>query len=153
VQVFGLSGRTAFEVGFTDISYTAPDPASFAFTPPAGSRRSAPDLSGRTPLAVRVRPGDVRGQVRAGPVVPPGVKPPSARPASTEPRWIGKGWTAVVELPETMLPGLFQQMASPVPGGRLLHTALLDVLRTDDGRVFAGAVTGSFLEHVASTTR
>jgi hypothetical protein len=35
---------------------------------------------------------------------------------------------------------LLQQAAVPVPGGRLLSTALVNVLILDDGRVFAGSV-------------
>ena len=35
---------------------------------------------------------------------------------------------------------MFAQATTAVPGGRLLHTALVNVLVTSDGRVFAGSV-------------
>jgi hypothetical protein len=35
---------------------------------------------------------------------------------------------------------LLQQAAVAVPGGRLFSTAVVNVLFTDDGRVFAGSV-------------
>src|SRR5690606_32016548 len=40
---------------------------------------------------------------------------------------------------------LYQQLTTPVDGGRLLSSTLLSVLITDDGRVLAGAVPGDAL--------
>ncbi len=36
-------------------------------------------------------------------------------------------------------------------GNRLLHTALVNAVFLADGRVFVGAVSPSYLEHVAAT--
>jgi hypothetical protein len=62
----------------------------------------------------------------------------------------GTGWESVVEFPaspasaeaDAMLSNdpLLQQAAVAVPGGRLFSTAVVNVLFTDDGRVFAGSV-------------
>jgi hypothetical protein len=48
-----------------------------------------------------------------------------------------------------MLDGL----TTRVDGGRVLQTSLVTVLFTDDGRVFAGAVTADHLLEVASSGR
>ena len=48
-----------------------------------------------------------------------------------------------------MLDGL----TTRVDGGRVLQTSLVTVLFTDDGRVFAGAVTADHLLDVASSGR
>ena len=40
---------------------------------------------------------------------------------------------------------------TPVPGGRLLSTALVSVLITDDGKMYVGAVTPAALQQVAKT--
>ena len=59
----------------------------------------------------------------------------------------GEGWSSIVELPAGELPAdvvtspLYTAATEPVAGGRLLSTALVNVLLTDDGRVFAGAVS------------
>jgi hypothetical protein len=64
----------------------------------------------------------------------------------------GKGWETVIGFPaapngqgaaltESILKDpLLSQAAVVVPGGRLLSTALVNVLVTDDGRIFVGMV-------------
>jgi hypothetical protein len=62
----------------------------------------------------------------------------------------GTGWESVVEFPASAASAeagammssdpLLQQAAVAVPGGRLFSTAVVNVLFTDDGRVFAGSV-------------
>ena len=47
------------------------------------------------------------------------------------------------------LGGLFQQLTTPVNGGRLLSSALVSVLMLDDGRVLIGAVPASTLQALA----
>jgi hypothetical protein len=42
-----------------------------------------------------------------------------------------------------------RRLTTAVPGGLVLHTALVNVLLTDDGRVLAGAVPVSRLESAA----
>ena len=58
----------------------------------------------------------------------------------------GSGWSSVIELPADAVPSelsrdpLIDQLTSAVDGGRALTTALVTMLLTADGRVFAGAV-------------
>ena len=47
---------------------------------------------------------------------------------------------------------LFGQLTTRVDGGSLLQTTLVSVLLTDDGRVFAGAVSADTLEAAAAAT-
>jgi len=45
---------------------------------------------------------------------------------------------------------IFAQVTSAVDGGRLLSTALVNVLLTDDGRLFAGSVPLERLQTAAA---
>lgn len=133
VQVFAVADTTtpALEVGFTDISYATPDAAVFAFTPPAGAtvkELTAPD-----------------GAASTAP------HPDGRRPAVT-----GTGWTSVVELSGVDVdaltqdqPQLLDQLTTRTAKGRVLSTALVSVLLTDDGRVLVGAVPAATLEAAA----
>jgi hypothetical protein len=82
--------------------------------------------------------------------------PPSAPPAGERPQVVGAGWDAVVVVPaDAAAPDLTSSpllagLTSEVDGGRLLSTALLTALVTDDGRVLVGAVPGSRLQAVAA---
>ena len=70
----------------------------------------------------------------------------------------GKGWETVIGFPaapagqgsaltESLLKDpLLSQAAVVVPGGRLLSTALVNVLLTDDGRIFVGMVPAERLQ-------
>jgi hypothetical protein len=73
----------------------------------------------------------------------------------------GSRWEAVAEVPAESGAGsklnalltrnpLLAQAAVAVPGGRLISTALFNVLLTDDGRIFAGMVPPERLQ-AAST--
>jgi hypothetical protein len=137
VRVFGSAGQAdpVFETGFTSISYDRPDAGTFDFTVPDGAT-----VTTRTP------------QDHAGP----------APESGTAPTVLGTGWTSVVELDAG--PGalaavtsgdgqsaqLLDQLLVAQPNGdRLLSTALVNVLLTADGRVFAGAVQPGVLQQAA----
>jgi hypothetical protein len=93
-------------------------------------------------------PGDARG-LRHG---------DEAQPTVT-----GKGWETVIGFPaapdgqgaqltEALLKDpLLSQAAVVVPGGRLLSTSLVNVLLTDDGRIFVGMVPADRLQAAAGT--
>jgi outer membrane lipoprotein-sorting protein len=112
----------AFRVAFTDLALESPDAALFAFESP-------PDATVTERTA------------------PEGPKPDSGTAEAPEYTVSGKGWSSVVELPTGVLPAdlvaspLYTAATEPVGGGRLLSTALVNILLTDDGRVFAGAVS------------
>jgi hypothetical protein len=137
----------AFEVAYTQIDFSAPDPAVFAFEPGDDVTVTERDLSRSD--AIESAPHDPTKTDAAHPVV------------------IGEGWSAVVELPDTSLPGeesmfsgldaeqlaLLESLTTAVEGGRALQTALVSVLITDDGRVLGGAVPVSRLVEAAQTGR
>ncbi|MBF4462573.1 MULTISPECIES: LolA family protein [unclassified Rathayibacter] len=125
----------AFSVAYSSIDFSAPDASLFAFTPPAGAdvtEQAAPehDTSGVPDSAAS--------------------DSAAANPATAGPTVTGTGWTSVVELPAASdALGSLDAITTPTSGGRVLSSALVTVLLTDDGRVFAGAVPESTLLAVA----
>jgi outer membrane lipoprotein-sorting protein len=129
VQVLARGASSpAFDTRFKDISYAVPAASRFDFTPPSDAK-----VTTKT-----VTPGDRS-------------KAPTSR-ATTKPTITGSGWASVVTVAASAVPsGLASnptvaRLATPVAGGRALHTALVNVLLTDDGRVLAGAVPLSTLQ-------
>jgi len=142
VQVFSHADAStpAFEVGFTDISFTAPDPSVFAFTPPAGAQVSQSTV-----------PQKHGGQDRGAQATPD--KPSSS---SAAPTVLGTGWTSIAVFNQVDLSALskaqskvLNEVTTRVGKGRLLSTGLVSVLLTDDGRVLVGAVTPQALQAAA----
>jgi len=134
VDVFARAQKTpAFSVGFSKLDLVAPDATLFSFTPPAGAK-----VTEKAPKVDAVRP------------IP-------AKPEGTKPTVTGTGWDAVVAVPAgkdassvTSSP-LFGKLTTAVSGGHLFHTSLVNVLLTDDGRVFAGSVPVAKLQAAAAT--
>jgi outer membrane lipoprotein-sorting protein len=121
------SADPAFEVGFTELTFGAQDPALFTFTPPPGATVEEP------------------------PARPEGAERPELTGA--QPQVVGEGWDTVVVA--TMPEGAGGEQAdearaqigsfgTPVSGawgsGTLISTAVGSAILTDDGRVAAGAV-------------
>jgi outer membrane lipoprotein-sorting protein len=152
VQVFARGAASpAFQVGYTDISYVAPDPANVTFTPPPGAQLSSGEQKGTG-----------AGQASSA----------ATGPAGT----YGKDWLSVAELPQSLLAGAMAGgssgsattpagtgafgkdsqaaisdllgAAKPVSGawgsGTLLHTSLLNVLFVGS-QMYIGAVDPSAL--------
>jgi hypothetical protein len=73
-----------------------------------------------------------------------------------EPVMIGEGWDTVVHMPagektlEEMGGQLLQSLMTPVAGGMLLSTPLMNVFMTDSGDVYAGAVS---VQHLFDTAK
>jgi outer membrane lipoprotein-sorting protein len=164
VQARGQA-EPAFRVAFTDLSLAAPNADVFAFTPPAGAtvtEQALPPLGAMNPGAVKP------GAMNPGAIMPEGMTPGAITPGDLQARKDaaasmvppvtvdGDGWDAVVELPAGTVPAelrsdpLFAQVTTAVPGGRLLSSALVNVLLTDDGRVFAGSVPAERLQTAAA---
>ncbi|MGW2157147.1 LolA family protein [Nonomuraea sp. NPDC001699] len=147
VQLYAKgSAEPAFQVGFTQVTFTPPAPENFAFTPPAGAKVKEQDLS---------ELGDVkRAEEHAE----------RAEKVAGELKVVGDGWTTVAVLPfkpedltggagagdgskadPAALADTVLKSATPVSGtwgsGRLIRTKLVTVLLTDDGRLLVGAVT------------
>ncbi|MFD5464398.1 outer membrane lipoprotein carrier protein LolA [Kitasatospora sp. NPDC127059] len=162
VVVKSTDGSTVLDVHFTDVSFAKPAAKTFDFTAPKGAKVTEKKADEATKGAEaehakgRGEPG--KGEQGTG---HDGVKV------------IGEGWTAVVstQLPATveapdaapkadgkkgkpqsraMNPqALVKSLGKPVGGGTLISTKVVNVLLTDDGRVFAGAVTLPVLQHAA----
>ncbi|MDT4937811.1 MAG: hypothetical protein QOG80_1482 [Pseudonocardiales bacterium] len=135
VQVFARgSSSAAIDIAFSDVTFRSPAASNFSFTPPPGAivhngfaSTSSPEIGTAT-----------------GPTV------------------IGSGWSSVVEYRTT--PGqvtslgtqtlhALTRVSGPWGQGRLLDSALVSVLVTDDGRVFAGAVDPDVLYRAAAQHR
>lgn len=134
VDVFAQSqDDPAFSVGFSTIDLGAPDAGLFTFTPPAGAKvtEKAPKVD----------------------VVP--TTAPKAE--SPKPTVSGTGWDAIVAIPagenssRAQSSPLFGKLTTAVAGGHLFGTSLVNVLLTDDGRLFAGSVPVSKLQAAAAT--
>lgn len=143
VQVFAKGvDRPAFEIGFTQVSFTRPDNGVFTFSPPPGVKIT---------------------EAGAG-----GAKKPEGLPTTpSKTAVVGKGWTSVLvaRMPvDTATPksgkdnqpgiGALLTTLPEVHGafgsGRLLESHLFSVLITDDGRVLVGAVKPERLIAAAS---
>jgi hypothetical protein len=152
VQVFAKgAGSPAFQVGYTDISYVAPDPANLTFTPPPGATVSNGDKqsgSGASAPAVKGQAGTYGQSWLTVAEVPrslltDGLAAPSADSGSTTPAGtgaFGKDSQAAI--------GALLGAAKPVSGawgtGTLLHTSLINVLFVGD-EMYLGAVDPSVL--------
>jgi outer membrane lipoprotein-sorting protein len=141
VQVYAVGAQSpALQIGFTDVSFNQPPASVFDFSPPAGSSVTQQPLSGL------LSGGDARDTSTA-----------PNEPSGGQPQILGSGWTAVVRLPggASALQGpsteLLNDASTPVPSGRLISTTLFSVLVGNDGNVYAGSVSGSALQQVAST--
>ncbi|MBP1233933.1 outer membrane lipoprotein-sorting protein [Arthrobacter sp. PvP102] len=135
----------AFKLAFTTLSLQVPDASLFAFSPPPGATVKEIEVPAH---GTESWPG----HAKEGGAVPDAAVPGSRDPGTGHPRptVTGTGWESVVEFPAS--PGsaeagamvssdpLLQQAAVAVPGGRLFSTAVMNVLLTDDGRVFVGSV-------------
>jgi hypothetical protein len=150
----------AFKLAFTSLSLEAPDASLFAFSPPPGATVKEIEVpahgTGQWGKGHWPKHGPESG------VVPDAEDPAAADPAPVAPDYrdpdggparptvTGTGWESVVEFPASPASAeagamvsndpLLQQAAVAVPGGRLFSTAVVNVLFTDDGRVFAGSV-------------
>ncbi|MFI9559556.1 outer membrane lipoprotein carrier protein LolA [Nonomuraea endophytica] len=145
VQVFAKgSAEPAFQVGFTQVTFSPPAEENFAFTPPAGAKVEEKDF----------------GQLRE----PNADHSKEAEKAAEQVKVVGEGWTSVAVLPfkqdgqaqesrEAQAAKLILDQATPVSGawgsGKMIKTKLVTALLTDDGRLLAGAVTPDELVKVA----
>ncbi|MEV7969334.1 DUF2092 domain-containing protein [Sphaerisporangium sp. NPDC088356] len=160
VQVFSKgASEPAFEVGFTQVSFSAPAPENFAFTPPAGAK-----VEEKT-LGAEGAPSAEKGMEAGGQAPGKGAKGV---------RTIGAGWTTVAEVPFSLadlrkpatggrgkwdngdptkvvdsLLKSAKQVSGPWGSGRVIQSKLVSALITDDGRLLVGAVTPEALAEAA----
>jgi outer membrane lipoprotein-sorting protein len=126
VRIYASGAATpAFEVGFTQISFTQPDAAQFTFTAPPG-------------VIVTEQPAGT-GKHTNGHAV----------------RTVGSGWTSVVvagvtDQTDTRMLSALPKVSGGWGSGHLLESDLVCALLTDDGRLIAGAVDPAALYEVAA---
>jgi len=124
----------AFRIGFTNLVVGPPDSRLFTFTPPKSAKVTEKKVTEHS------------------------ARPTAPAPETTKPTVVGTSWDAVVVSPAdsslTKLSSVkqFTQLTTAVAGGRVFHTALVNVLVTDDGRVLAGSVPTSHLQAVAASS-
>jgi outer membrane lipoprotein-sorting protein len=146
----------AFEAGYTSLTLTAPEDATFNFAaPPGATVKELPTPNVPSKSALPAKPGT------ATPEHTPGEAPATRHHDGPQPKVTGTGWETVVGFPapadgqgakmtESLLKDpLLSQAAVVVPGGRLLSTSLVNVLLTNDGRIFVGMVPADRLQAAA----
>ncbi len=147
VQVYPRGSKAAaIDVSFSHVTFKRPSADNFRFTPPPGATVHE-GMPGKPDAPNTRAPGH------------PTPRTPTPQPAATAPTTIGSGWTAIIEFRSSQAQidkatGPMLQRLKAVHGawgsGRLLTSALVSVLVTDDGRVFAGAVDPSALYAAAT---
>jgi outer membrane lipoprotein-sorting protein len=157
----------AFEVGFTQVQFRAPSDDVFDFTPPPGAK-----------VTEGQPPGHAESGHGGAAVPGSGASPAADAPRVIGDGWtavlvlpnagaLGNGGTGGPRAPsgsegagpngtpnQSELLARFLRTATPVHGafgsGRLLRTTLLTVLVTDNGRLYAGAVTPEAIQAAAA---
>jgi outer membrane lipoprotein-sorting protein len=126
----------AIQVGFESISFADQDESLFTFTAPAGT-----EVTNLDEMQV------------------PEYEAPEKEPIEGEkPQMVGEDWDSVVVMPagevnflaEIQDNQLLSSLLKPVAGGVAFETPLVKVLITNDGRIFAGAVTLTHLQKLAN---
>ncbi|MEV7775362.1 DUF2092 domain-containing protein [Kitasatospora sp. NPDC086791] len=165
VAVKSTDGTTVLDVHFTDVSFAKPAAKTFDFAVPKGAKvteKKADEAAAGHGTAGEHGAATGHGTAGEHGTAPGGAK--SHEGANV----IGEGWTTVftsqlpggtVEAPKgdgkhggrgpVNPQGLMKSLGKQVDGGTLIGTKVLNVLLTDDGRVFAGAVTLPVLQHAA----
>ncbi len=151
----------ALELAYTDVSFAAPSDAALSFSTPAGAtvQEKVVDLAEHLPeTAAAPDPADwtlpdgvtVTGEGFATVVERTDVDVAgllAGDPAAVEGELDSAGFGPDNELVQEFdrpdgldTEALYTELTTPVDGGRLLSSALLSVLVTDDGRVLVGSV-------------
>lgn len=168
VQVWSTEATNApaLELAYTDVSFSAPSDAALTFSTPSGAEvtekvvelgdlDAAPEHTGDVPDGVTVS-----GEGFATVVERSGVDlealltgdPAAVADELDHPLGGGPGEELFGDMgggTELDRAALYEQLTTPVDGGRLLSSTLLSVLVTDDGRILVGAVPGETLLEAA----
>ncbi|WP_171167614.1 DUF2092 domain-containing protein [Streptomyces sp. I05A-00742] len=163
-------GKAAVDVAFTKVSFDKPSASAFSFTPPKGAKVTEGSGHGAGAGADGSAAEHGKGRLPGAP----------GTDAASAPKVTGTGWATVVELSGDKggLPGaggaagadkmdkmgkssdknaekLLDSFGSKVSGsfgsGRIVSTRLVNVLLTDDGKIYAGAVTKDALVKAANS--
>ncbi|MGK5643062.1 LolA family protein [Streptomyces sp. URMC 126] len=159
-------GKAAVDVAFTKVSFDRPSASTFTFTPPKGAKVTEGSHDGKA--GRQGADGFGKGSLPAA----PGTDTASA------PKVTGTGWATIARLDtgkgtggmgagkglgpkggahakdaEKLLDSLGGKVTGSFGSGRLVSTRLVNVLLTDDGKVYAGAVTKEALLKAADSAR
>lgn len=158
VKVYSKEQEEAgFHVGFESISFEVPSDSTFDFTPPVGTTVEKLELP--VELETELEQLKLTGLEMTEEEKLAYLSELEAEYADqAKPELIGTKWESVLylsaipsEVPMELLENeLFADLMIQVPGGKVFSTPLLNVLITDSGKVYAGAVTVSFLQEVAA---
>jgi outer membrane lipoprotein-sorting protein len=160
VKVYSIEQETpAFQVGFESISFETPDASMFSFTPPPGTTVETMEVPAELEAQLEAYKAQYEAQGYTNEDNAAMRAELEARYADQpKPELIGEGWESVVYLPampqdvpmDLMENELFGDLMVEVAGGKVFSTPVLNVLVTDAGAVYAGAVTIEFLLEVAA---
>lgn len=135
----------AMQIGFESISFQDQDESLFRFTPPAGTTvTNLNELGAQVKDMEMFMSEEEMAELEARSAAKP------------EPTMIGDGWDSVIHMPasdsgelDMLSEGLFAELMSDVDGGKAFSTPVMNVLVTDSGDIYAGAVTVAHLLAVA----
>ena len=127
----------AFSVAFNSINFAPSASSIFAFGPPVGA------------TVQEIKAPSAPANDAGGNYVPTSADKAAAEAQIAKLK--AEGWSAVVEIPQSQISAqslasiesnpYFTNLTKAVSGGRVFTTSLFSILFTNDGRVFAGAVT------------
>jgi outer membrane lipoprotein-sorting protein len=158
VKVYSVEQEEpAMHVGFESISFEVPAASTFTFTPPAGT--TVETFEAPAELEAELEKLQAEGSTMTEEQKLAYKAELEAKYADQpKPEQIGQGWESVMylsaipsEVPMELLENeLFADLMTTVSGGKVFSTPVLNVLITDSGEVYAGAVTIAFLQEVAA---
>ncbi|MFG2660235.1 outer membrane lipoprotein carrier protein LolA [Streptomyces sp. NPDC048425] len=158
-------GKAVVDAGFTKVDFAKPAASTFDFTPPKGTKvtegddRKAGDKSHAPKDMRKDMPKELRGAQGGG---------------MKDLKVIGEGWTSIAELklpggqglptggsasgdvpPEAQkfMDALGDHVTGKFGSGTVFSTRLVNALITDDGKVYAGAVTKDALVKAANAAQ
>ncbi|MFI1255957.1 outer membrane lipoprotein carrier protein LolA [Streptomyces netropsis] len=167
------SGKAIVDAGFTKVDFGKPAAKNFSFTPPKGTKVTEDagkpgkgddaKLKGKLPGA-----GELPGLAGL-----PGLDGGSGASGM---KVIGKGWSSIAEIKgpkgavdklsedakgkgkaggdaAALLDSFGKKVSGDFGSGRVFSTRIVNVLMTDDGRVYAGAVTKDALVKAADSAK
>ncbi|MEV4433639.1 DUF2092 domain-containing protein [Streptomyces sp. NPDC049555] len=171
-------GKAVVDAAFTKVDFGAPAADTFRFTPPKGAKVTegdAKDAAGRHDRAGKALPelpgmpalGELEGakdgkntvlgkgwgsivRIDAGKDAATQAEAGKAAPKKDAGKDAGKGGE---QNAQALLDSFGTKVSGDFGTGRLFSTRIVNVLMTDDGKVYAGAVTKDALVKAADTTK
>ncbi|MEU2056039.1 LolA family protein [Streptomyces bungoensis] len=149
-------GAAVLDAGFTQVSFARPAASTFDFTPPKGAKVTEEKDRRKAPEHAPQAGGEDFAKGLGGAHGPQGAHGPKV---------LGKGWTSIATFDTGakggvpsgsrggQLGGFLGSLGDQVSGkfgkGTVFSTRLVNALITDDGKVYAGAVTKDALVKAA----